>query len=203
MWLLAGALIVIRIAAADLFDEIYARGQPIDATLKTLTAQFSDTTESPLLVRPLVSQGTIAVVRPLRVAMHYSAPDRRSVIIDRGQLRVVWPSHGIDRTTPIGSIEKRIQQYFVDTSPRQLRSHFDIVAQLASDRPGTWFVAMTPKRKQIAAGLSQLELWIRMDTVLPVAMRMGFPSGESTLLEFTNLRLNPVIVDSEFQPIAP
>ena len=158
----------------DLFDEIYARGRPIDATLKTLTAQFSETTESPLLVRPLVSQGTIAVVRPLRVAMHYSAPDRRSVIIDGGRLRIVWPSRGIDRATPIGSIEKRIQQYFVDTSPSQLRSHFDIAARVASDRPGTWFVAMTPKRKQIAAGVSQLDLWIRTDTVLLAAMRMVF-----------------------------
>ena len=33
-------------------------------------------------------------------------------------------------------MEKRIQQYFVDTSPKQLRSHFDIEARVASDRPG-------------------------------------------------------------------
>ena len=203
MCLLASGLIIARVAAADLFDEIYARGRPIDATLKTLTAQFSETTESPLLIQPLVSQGTIAVVRPLRLAMHYSAPDRRSVIIDRGRLRIVWPSRGIDRSTPIGSIEKRIQQYFVDTSPSQLRSHFDIAARVASDRPGTWFVAMTPKRKQIAAGVSQLDLWIGTDTVLLAAMRMVFASGETTLLEFSDVHLNPAIADSAFQPAAP
>jgi len=202
MCLLASGLIA-RLAAADLFDEIYARGRPIDATLKTLTAQFSETTESPLLIQPLVSQGTIAVVRPLRVAMQYSAPDRRSVIIDRGRLRIVWPSRGIDRTMPIGSTEKRIQQYFVGTSPSQLRSHFDIAARVASDRPGTWFVAMTPKRKQIAAGVSQLDLWIGTDTVLLAAMRMVFPSGETTLLEFSKVHLNPAIADSAFQPATP
>ena len=51
------------------------------------------------------------------------------MIIDGGKLRVVWPSQAIDRTTPIGAMEKRIQQYFVDTSPKQLRSHFDIDAR--------------------------------------------------------------------------
>ena len=61
--------------------------------------------------------------------MHYSAPEIRTVIIDGGTLRVVWPSRAIDRTTSIGAMEKRIQQYFVDTSPKQLRSHFDIDAQ--------------------------------------------------------------------------
>src|SRR5687768_2085089 len=72
--------------APDLFDEIYARGKPLDASLETLTARFSETSQSPLLARPLVARGTIAVVRPSRIAMHYSAPESRSVLIDGGKL---------------------------------------------------------------------------------------------------------------------
>ena len=78
-----------------------------------------------------------------------------------------------------------------------------IAAQDARERPGTWFVEMVPKRKQIAAGLSRLELWIRTETVLLDAMRMGFPSGETKLLEFSDLRVNPAIPDSVFAPPAP
>src|SRR5687768_3021650 len=90
-------------ASPEPFEEIYARGRPLEATLKTLTARFSETSHSPLLARPLVARGTIAVVRPFRVAMHYATPDSRTVIIDGGKLRVVWPSHAIDRTTSIGA----------------------------------------------------------------------------------------------------
>jgi outer membrane lipoprotein-sorting protein len=200
--LLASALLVTSVPAADLFDEIYARGKPIDATLRTLTAQFSETTESPLLTEPLVAQGTIAVVRPARVAMHYSVPDRRSLIIDGGHLRVIWPARALDRTTPIGSIEKRIQRYFVDTSPKQLRGHFDVAAEVASDRPGSWFVSMTPKRKQVAEGLSRLDLWIRRDDVMLAAMRMVFPDGDTKLLEFSEVRINPAIDDSVFREMS-
>ena len=187
-------------AAPDLFDEIYARGRPLEATLKTLTARFSETSQSPLLARPLVASGTIAVVRPSRVAMHYSTPDSRTVIIDGGKLRVVWPLHAIDRTTPIGAMEKRIQQYFVDTSPKQLRSHFDIESRVATDRSNAWFVTMKPRRKQILEGFSKLELWIQQDSVMLMAMRMIFASGDSKLLEFDDVRINPTIDESVFNP---
>jgi outer membrane lipoprotein-sorting protein len=187
-------------AVPDLFDEIYARGKPLEATLKTLSARFTETSQSPLLARPLVARGTITVVRPARIAMHYTAPDARSVIIDAGTLRVVWPAHAIDRTTAIGAIETRIQQYFVDTSPKQLRSHFNIDARVASDRPNAWFLTMTPKRTQIREGLSQLELWIDKESVLLSALRMVFPSGDAKLLEFEDVRINPAIDESAFIP---
>ena len=95
-------------------------------------------------------------------------------------------------------MEKRIQRYFVDTSPKQLRSHFDVDARIASDRPDAWLLTMRPKRKQIREGLSQLELWIRQDSVMLSAMRMIFPSGDSKLLEFEDVRINPTIDESAF-----
>lgn len=198
--LMASTIGLAGAAAPDLFDEIYARGKPLDATLKTLTARFTETSQSPILARPLVASGTIAVVRPARIAMHYRVPDTRIVIIDGGSLRVVWPSRTIDRTTPIGAMEKRIQQYFVDTSPKQLRSHFDIAAELATDRPRAWFVTMSPKRQQIREGLSRLELWIDRDSVMLSQMRMVFPSGDTKLLEFDDVRINPTIEESTFRP---
>jgi outer membrane lipoprotein-sorting protein len=59
---------------------------------------------------------------------------------------------------------------------------------------------MRPRRKQIRDGLSQLELWIRQDSVMLSAMRMIFPSGDSKLLEFEDVRINPTIDESAFGP---
>ena len=72
-------------SAVDLFDEIYARGKPLESSLKTLTAQFTETSQSPLLAKPLIARGTLTVVRPSRVALLYSHPESRTVIIDAGQ----------------------------------------------------------------------------------------------------------------------
>lgn len=68
-------------AAGDLFDELYQRGQTRNADLRTLTATFTETSTSSLLTRPLVARGTVAVARPARVALRYSEPDERQLII--------------------------------------------------------------------------------------------------------------------------
>jgi outer membrane lipoprotein-sorting protein len=178
-------------AQKDLFDEIYERGKPIETGLKTLTADFKETSTSTLLTAPLVSHGTLTVIRPSRVVLTYTGPDRHTVTIEGDSMRVEWPSRGINRRTSIGAAQRRIQRYFVDKSPAQLRSHFDISARVAADRGGTWLVEMTPKRKQIREGVSKLDLWIDQRTVVLAAMRMTFPSGDTKLMEFSNVELNP------------
>lgn len=198
---LIASMAMSRGAAPDLFDEIYARGKPFESSLKTLTARFTETSHSPLLVRPLIASGTVSVIRPSRIAMHYTTPERRSVIIDGGRLRIIWPSQGIDRSTPIGTTEQRIRQYFVGQTPAQLRGHFAISAEPAD--ANQWRVLMTPKRKQIREGMTTLELWIDRTNVMLTSMQMVFPGGSSKRLDFDNIQVNPAIDEAVFRAPPP
>jgi len=186
--------------SADLFDEIYARGRPLEASIKTLTGRFIEESTSALLSKPVVARGTMAVIRPSQIALHYQDPERRTVLIDATTLRVIWPSRSLDQQMPIGATQKRIQRYFVDQSPKQLRSQFAIVATEASDRKGAWLVTMVPKRQQIREGLSKLELWIEQDTVMLSALRMTFANGDTKRMQFDEVRLNPAIDAALFKP---
>jgi outer membrane lipoprotein-sorting protein len=190
-------------AASDLFDEIYQRGRPFEASLRTLTAQFTETTTSSLLNEPLVARGTLAVVRPHRVVLHYDQPEMRTLLIDGAVMRMVWPRRRLDERRNIGATQRRIEQYFVDKSPDQLRRHFDIQADAPVDRPALWRVRMTPKRRQIQDGVSQLELWLDRTTVMLTAMRMIFPNGDTKLMEFEGVRVNPPIDPSVFRIPTP
>jgi len=174
----------------DLFDELFAQGQAKNANLKTLTASFVETTTSTLLTRPLESRGTLAVERPSRIVLRYAQPDDRVVLIDGDTLTMAWPSKNIRQSKDIGASQKRIQKYFVDSSPSELRSHFTIAAREASDRPGTYLVEMVPKRKQIQEGLARLELWVDRATELMTAMRMTFPNGDTKLMTFSDVKPN-------------
>ena len=198
--LLACGAMLPAAAQKDLFDEIYERGKPIESGLKTLTADFTETSTSSLLTDPVVTRGTLTVIRPSRVAMQYSGPDSHTVKIDGDVMVVQWPSRGIDRKSSIGASQRRIQRYFVDKSPSQLRSHFDIAARNAKDRPGTWLVEMTPKRKQIREGVTRLDLWIDHKTVVLAAMKMTFPNGDTKLMEFSNVKINPAVDPALFTP---
>ena len=61
-------------APADLFDEIYTRGRPLEASIKTVRAHFVETTTSSLLVKPLVAEGTLLAVRPNDILLTYTKP---------------------------------------------------------------------------------------------------------------------------------
>jgi outer membrane lipoprotein-sorting protein len=186
-------------AAPDLFDEIHAKGRPIESSLRTLTARFTETTTSSLLTRPLVSRGRLAVVRPNKVVLLYDDPERRTVLIDGDAMRLVWPARSVDQRTNIGAAQRRIQQYFVDKSPGQLRDHFDIAAIVAADRPNAWLVTMRPTRKQIKEGLSRLELWLDRTSVMLTSMRLTFPNGDMKLMAFEDVAVNPSIDPALFQ----
>ncbi len=88
-WAVTAAIMVFAVAAilaaqqkpADegSFDALYRRGSEINATFKTLTARFTETTTSSMLTRPLVASGVVAVERPSRVVLHYHQPELRDV----------------------------------------------------------------------------------------------------------------------------
>jgi outer membrane lipoprotein-sorting protein len=184
----------------DLFDEIYERGRPVESTLKTLTASFVETSTSTLLARPLTARGTVTVERPSRVVLDYTEPDVRRVLIDGSLLLVTWPSRSIRQQQDIGAAQGRVQKYFVGKSPAELRRHFKIAAREAPDRNATWHVEMIPTRKQLLEGVSRIELWIAHETVLPVSMRLTFPNGDTKLMEFSGVKVNPVLPQDTFSP---
>ena len=102
--------------------------------------------------------------------LHYTEPDERVVLIDGDRMTIVVavaqrPADAGHRRRP-----GRVQKYFVDGSPHELRRHFEIAAATAASRRG-YLVTMVPKRKQIQEGLTRLELWIDATVAAADAMR--------------------------------
>jgi outer membrane lipoprotein-sorting protein len=187
-----------RGARADLFDDLYRRGQAANGGLRTLTATFTETTTSTLLTRPLTAHGTVAVERPARVALRYTEPDDRIVIIDGDHMTIAWPSRGVQQTKDIGAAQRRVQKYFVDSSPAELRSHFAITTRELPDRAG-YLVTMVPARQQIKEGITRLEIALDPSTLLMTAMQMSFPNGDRKRMTFSEIRPNAPIGPGVFR----
>lgn len=176
-------------ARADLFDEIYRRGQKQNGSLRALTASFTEATTSALLTKPLMARGTVAVERPSRVVLRYTEPEERLVIIDGNTMTMTWPSRGVRQNRDIGAAQRRVQKYFIDSSPAELRQHFAIAAHERSGLPG-YVVTMVPTRKQIKEGLTRLDLVIDQSSLLLTSMTMTFPNGDTKEMTFTEVKVN-------------
>jgi outer membrane lipoprotein-sorting protein len=184
-------------AAEDLFDEIYRRGQPFEQSLKTVRARFTETTTSSLLVRPLVAEGTLVVVRPSDILLTYTKPERRLLRLDATTLLFVWPDRQLRERKDIREAQARVQKYFVSKTPAELRKHFTIRTTEDRARAGTWRIEMVPTRKQIQQGLARLELWVRQDTLMLAAMTMTFPNGDTKSMTFRDVVVNEPVSPDE------
>jgi len=180
------------------FDDLYRRGQRANDGLKTLTARFTETTNSSLLATPLVERGTLAVRRPATVVLNYAEPEVRTVLIDGNQLVLSWPGRNIHQIRNIGQMQGRIQKYFVDSDPDELRRSFEITISDAESRRGADHVTLVPKRKQIREGLTRLDLWIDQSSLLLAAMRMTFANGDTKLMALEDVVPNAPIAPGTF-----
>jgi outer membrane lipoprotein-sorting protein len=185
-------------AAKDPFDQLFARALEKRQAIHSIRARFTETTTSSLLVRPLVSHGTVIATPPSRVLMAYTDPERRTIAIDSKSLVVVWPDRRERETIDISQTEKRIDQYFTHATVGQLRSMFEITARPDSLIRGTDRVDMRPRRKPIKEGLERLELWIDRESLLLVQLQMTFPGGDQKTIRLDDVAVNVPVTDEMF-----
>ncbi len=188
--------------ADDLFDEIYRKGAPIEKTLRSVSASFVETSTSTLLKAPQVARGTVVAQRPNQVRLEYHGTDTRTVIVSGNALSLDWPARNMHDTRDIGGMMRRASRFFESNSPAELRKHFDIDAVVAPDRANTWQVTFTPKRRQMRDGVDKVHVWIDMTTLVLQALKMEYPGGDTRLMEFADVRINPPVAADAFS-LAP
>jgi outer membrane lipoprotein-sorting protein len=186
-------------APKDLFTQIYQSTVSRRQSIHSIRARFTEITVSSLLEKPLVAHGTVIAAPPGRVLMTYTDPERKTVALDGRSLLIVWPDRRERETIDVSQIQKRIDRYFTQANPEQLRSMFDIRAEPDAAMRGADLIEMRPKRKQIKEGLERLALWIDRERTLLVQMEMTFPGGDKKTITLDDIALNVPIGDDTFQ----
>jgi len=183
---------------ADPLDALFARGKAMQATVHSISASFTETTVSSLLRDPLVARGTVVAAVPLRMLMTYTTPEVRYVLMDQTRIVTVVPSRRERDELNIADMQRRIQRYFVEASPKELRQSFDISLAPDPALPGADLMDMRPRRKQIKEGLARLRLWIDRTSLVMSKLRMDYADGDSRTIELSDIKINPPVDDRTF-----
>jgi outer membrane lipoprotein carrier protein len=190
-------------AAPDLFDEIFARGRPLQEKLQTVRARFTETTVSSLLTKPTVSRGTLIAAKPPRVRLDYTSPERKTLVLNGNRLSIWWPDRREGEALDITETMKKVNQYFAGADPKQLRRMFTVSAVEDEEVPGSYRIDMVPRRKQIGQGLEQLQLWLDRRTLMLVQMKMSFPGGDSDTMRLEDAEIDVPLGPKAFDVEAP
>jgi outer membrane lipoprotein-sorting protein len=202
---LAAALVLTAVQAPgeqDLFDTLHARITAAEAKRTSIRARFVESTNSSLLVKPMVSQGTLIGEKPARMVITYLSPERKSILMDGQRLFVTRAGRNDVEQTDITEIMKTVNKYFTNADPGQLRRAFTIRAVPDAAVPGGYQVDLLPKRKQIKQGLDRLQFWVSREYML-TQLTMTFAGGDTTVFKLEDVELNVPVPAGTFDPPVP
>jgi outer membrane lipoprotein-sorting protein len=186
----------------DLFDTLHARISAAEAKRTSIRARFVESTTSSLLVKPMVSQGTLIGEKPARMVITYLSPERKSILMDGQRLFVTRDGRKDVEQTDITEIMKTVNKYFTNADPGQLRRAFTIRAIPDPAVPGGYQVDLLPKRKQIKQGLDRLQFWVSREYML-TQLTMTFAGGDTTVFKLEDVELNVPVPPGTFDPPVP
>jgi outer membrane lipoprotein-sorting protein len=214
-WAPAGATLVAGVAAAvvvclfragvtagsqDYFDLLHRRIAAAEAQRKSVRARFMETTTSSLLAKPVIRHGTLIASKPDRIVITYAPPEPKTIVMKGAQLFVIRPNvPEKDRveTIDIAEIMKKVDHYFTNASPDQLRRAFTIRAFPDPGAPGGSQIDLAPKRKHIKQGLEHLQIWVSPDDML-AQLQMTFAGGDTEIFKLEGVELNVAIPPGAF-----
>ena len=185
-------------AAPDLFDELHARIKSAEAERRTIRARFVETTVSSLLVKPMVSEGMLVGAKPASLRMTYSSPTRRTIIMDGKRLVIVRPDRSGEEQLDITQIMKRVDHYFINADPAELRRSFRVRAFIDPEESSNYQLDLVPTRKQIRDGLERLQIWVARDPLLLSQIRITFAGGDTTTVRLERAELNVALPPDAF-----
>ena len=168
-------------------------------TIRTLSAEFTQIVENPLLGAPDTTRGKLYQMRPSRFAMRFTQPRGDRIVADGRHLWLYTPS-----TTPgqvirtgipsVGTTGPNLIAQFVERPRERYRARYVRADSLASGMCDV--VALVPRGSDLP--YSEAVVWIDRKDGLLRRMEIVETSGQRRTLVFDKLAVNRGVPGREF-----
>lgn len=183
---------VLFIGWADSWDSIrHAAGR-----LQTIEAEFVQTKQMKILVRPLVSKGVFRFKAPTSLRWEYRHPFHSVLLMHNGSVKKFYLDNGVVRED--AGIRVQSMQFVLQEITRWLSGSFDenpaFKAELTPDR----LIILTPKDASMQNVIEKIELRLSAKPGVIESVSI-FEDGQSyTKIDFHNVYLNRKLEDAQF-----
>ena len=190
--------------AADL-EAILAGFDKAQASFKTLSADFTQTTTTPMLTDSIVAEGRFYMTKPDAIRWEYTIPEEMSFVITKDKYTGYYPERKRAERKNVQRYSKQIFRYFgLGQGSEQLAKYYDIhLVQPESEKPETYLLSFEPKKKRARKRVTEVLFWVDSTTFLPVKVEYHGKSGSIRVVEFQEIRLNPELAASLYSMQIP
>jgi outer membrane lipoprotein-sorting protein len=183
--------------AARLDDIDRRAGQTAD-----LSGVFRQEKHTALLKKPLVSTGRIRMKGPV-VRWDTEQPEPAVLHSDGREIRLYYPRQSVVEVYPI---DRRLSDLAASPLPRlaALRDHFRIEAGGTPRDPArTIEIRLIPTDKLLAEHVDEVRVTLDVPSACVTKVEMFDADGDTTVIQFTDVKTNTGIKDSELDLVLP
>ena len=180
-------------AADPALQETLAGFDRVQATIRTLSADFVETTTSPLLKEPIQAKGRFYLTKPSSVLWEYAEPEVMRFAIANDEYVGYFPQRKRAEKSDVHRWSERIFRIFgLGQTSAELGNFYNI--RLESPGPGdagTKLLVLAPKKRRVRKHIEQVRFWVNATTYLPVKIEIGGKDGYVRVIQFRDLQVNP------------
>lgn len=165
--------------------------------IKTLETQFVQKKTTPILAKPLVSEGRMYFQAPASMKWEYTSPNKDVLIVNNGKTIHYSIDRNGNRKVDNGSLSRgMVFQEITGWMKGNFESkHFK--AALKQGNPK--LIVLTPREKGIAEFIKKIEMSLSEKPGILNSIKIYEKENTVTLLEFRNSELNKKIDEAVFR----
>jgi outer membrane lipoprotein-sorting protein len=179
--------------SGESLHRVLARFDEVQGQIRTLSAEFTQTTRSPLLKDPIIAKGQFYLTKPDSVLWEYQLPEPMRFVVAEGSYTGYFPERKRAERRDIKRWSEQLFRFFgVGQGSKELSKFYDLaLGDPGSDEKGAYLLVLSPKKRRVRKNVDEVRLWVDAATLLPVRIDYVGKDGNQRELRFFNTRLNP------------
>ncbi len=181
-----------RPAADPELQKVLARFDQVQNSIRSLSSDFTKTTESPLVRDPLVARGRVYLSKPNSVLWEFTTPEPMRFLISNDEYTGYFPERKQAERRDIHRWSETIFRFLgLGQASSELQKFYDIsLGDPGQNMKGTYLLQLEPKKRRVRRKVDTVQLWVDSGTQLPV--QLAYHSGDTLeTISFRDMRVNP------------
>ncbi len=180
-------------AADPRLREVLEAFDRVQSGIRTLSAEFSETTTSQILSEPLQSRGRFFLTKPASVLWEYVEPEPMRFVVANDEYIGYFPERKKAERSDVRRWSERIFRIFgLGQTSEELAKFYTIrLADPDPDMKGTKLLVLEPKKRRVRRRVEQVRFWVDASTYLPVRFELTGREGYARVIRFRDVRVNP------------
>jgi outer membrane lipoprotein carrier protein len=176
---------------SDKLSALLQRVSQVQASLKTLSADFEQVRTSHLLAQPSHSHGRFYYEAPDNVRWDYQAPRDMTVLITGGVAITYRPAEKRAERIEVGKAQRRVLRFISAAEPLERLKEYFTFTFIDYGGNSDYILQLKPTTHMMKKRMRSVELAINRTSFLPVKVSYTEADGDTTAYSFSNITLNP------------